>query len=60
MNNNLILFGRYSDFPKNLEKIGKVYNNKVEKKLSLNKSELLSSETNNFLNFLRKIQLHWF
>ena len=50
--NNEILEKIITEFPNNLEKIGKVYNNKVEKKLSLNKSELLSSETNNFLNFL--------
>ena len=49
---NKILEKIIAEFPKNLDKIGKEYNNKVEKKLSLNKSELLSAETNNFLNFL--------
>ena len=40
------------EFPKNLDKIGNKFNNKVEKKLSLNDSNLLSFNTNNFLNFL--------
>ena len=39
-------------FPKNLDQIGNEFNNKVEKKLSLNDSKLLSQHTNNFLNFL--------
>ena len=33
--NNEILEKIITEFPNNLEKIGKVYNNKVEKKLSL-------------------------
>ena len=40
------------EFPKNLDQIGNEFNNKVEKKLSLNDSKLLSQHTNNFLNFL--------
>ena len=40
------------EFPKNLDQIGNEFNNKVEKKLSLNNSKLLSQHTNNFLNFL--------
>ena len=40
------------EFPNNLDEIGNKFENKVEKKLSLNKSALLSVNTNNFLNFL--------
>ena len=50
--NNQILDEILKEFPKNLEKIGNKFNNKVEKKLSLNDSNLLSYHTNNFLNFL--------
>lgn len=40
------------EFPNDLDKIGKKFNNKVERKFSLNKTELLSNDTNNFINFL--------
>ncbi len=40
------------DFPKNIDKIGNEYNNKAEKKLSLNDAEKLSITTNNFINYL--------
>ena len=40
------------DFPKNINKIGNEYNNKAEKKLSLNDAEKLSATTNNFINYL--------
>ena len=50
--NEKILNDIVNDFPKNLDKIGNKFNNKVEKKLSLNDSKLLSYQTNNFLNFL--------
>ena len=40
------------EFPNNLDQIGNNFNNKVEKKLALNDSKLLSVNTNNFLNFL--------
>lgn len=45
---NLIL----NEFPEDLDQIGNNFHNKVEKKLSLNNSKLLSYETNNFINFL--------
>ncbi len=41
-----------SDFPKNIKEIGNNYNNKAEKKLSLNSPEKFSVDTNNFINFL--------
>ena len=50
--NESILNELINEFPKNLDQIGNNFNNKVEKKFSLNKSTLLSDSTNNFLNFL--------
>ena len=50
--NENVLNAIIDEFPKNLDEIGNNFNNKVEKKLSLNKSVLLSHSTNNFLNFL--------
>ncbi len=50
--NESILNNILNDFPNNLEKIGKNFNNKVEKKLSLNKAEMFSDDTNNFIYFL--------
>ena len=50
--NEKILSKVLDDFPKNLEKIGKRFNNTVEKKYSLNKSNMLSIDTNNFINYL--------
>lgn len=50
--NNQILDEILKEFPNNLDLIGNKFNNKVEKKLSLNNSKLLSFNTNNFLNFL--------
>ena len=50
--NNDLLNNLINEFPKNLDKIGNKFENKVERKLSLNKSHLLSNNTNNFLNFL--------
>jgi Rps23 Pro-64 3,4-dihydroxylase Tpa1-like proline 4-hydroxylase len=50
--NNNLLNDIINEFPKNLDKIGNKFENKVERKLSLNKSHLLSDNTNNFLNFL--------
>ena len=41
-----------NDFPKNIKDIGNEYNNKAEKKLSLNQSEKFSQITNNFINYL--------
>ena len=41
-----------SDFPSNIKDIGNEFNNKAEKKLSLNSAEKLSLKTNNFINFL--------
>ena len=40
------------DFPKNIKDIGNEFNNKAEKKLSLNSAEKLSEATNNFINYL--------
>ena len=41
-----------NDFPSNIKDIGNEFNNKAEKKLSLNSAEKLSLKTNNFINFL--------
>ena len=41
-----------NDFPKNIKDIGNEYNNKAEKKLSLNQAEKFSEITNNFINYL--------
>lgn len=41
-----------NDFPSNMDQIGNKFNNKAEKKLSLNTPEKFSVETNNFINFL--------
>ena len=41
-----------NDFPNNIKDIGNKFNNKAEKKLSLNSAEKLSVTTNNFINFL--------
>ena len=41
-----------NDFPSNIQDIGNEFNNKAEKKLSLNSAEKLSIATNNFINFL--------
>ena len=41
-----------ADFPSNIKDIGNEFNNKAEKKLSLNSAEKLSLKTNNFINFL--------
>ena len=40
-----------NDFPSNIKDIGNEFNNKAEKKLSLNSAEKLSDKTNNFINF---------
>ena len=40
------------DFPSNIDKIGNQFNNKAEKKLSLNSPEKFSIGTNNFINYL--------
>lgn len=50
--NDIVLNDIINEFPKNLSDIGDKFENKVEKKLSLNNSKLLSHETNNFINFL--------
>ena len=50
--NEEILNKILKDFPKNIKDIGNEYNNKAEKKLSLNSPEKFSIETNNFINFL--------
>lgn len=50
--NEVILNNILNEFPKNLEKLGKKFNNKVEKKYSLNKANLLSNDINIFINFL--------
>ena len=49
---NEVLNNILNEFPNNLDVIGNNFNNKVEKKLSINNTKLLSSETNNFINFL--------
>ena len=41
-----------NDFPKNIREIGNEFNNKAEKKLSLNSAEKFSETTNNFINYL--------
>jgi len=50
--NHKILDEIINEFPKNLKEIGNKFDNKVERKLSLNSSNLLSNQTNDFLNFL--------
>ena len=45
---NIIL----NDFPNNLDKVGINFNNVAEKKITLNDVNLLSQNTNNFINFL--------
>jgi len=50
--NHKILDEIINEFPKNLKEIGNKFDNKVERKLSLNNSNLLSNQTNDFLNFL--------
>jgi Rps23 Pro-64 3,4-dihydroxylase Tpa1-like proline 4-hydroxylase len=50
--NKQLLEDVLKEFPSDLESIGKNFDNKVEKKLSLNNSRLLSTGTNNFINFL--------
>lgn len=50
--NNKVLDEIINEFPKNLNEIGNKFENKVERKLSLNNSNLLSNQTNDFLNFL--------
>ena len=44
---NIIL----NDFPQNLDKVGVNFNNVAEKKITLNDVNLLSHNTNNFINF---------
>tara|TARA_B100001029_G_scaffold179567_1_gene189587 strand:+ start:595 stop:1386 length:792 start_codon:yes stop_codon:yes gene_type:complete len=41
-----------NDFPKNIKDIGNEFNNKAEKKLSLNTADKFSESTNNFINYL--------
>ena len=50
--NDDLLNNILNEFPKNLDQIGEKFNNKVEKKLSLNDPKNFSDETNNFINFL--------
>ena len=50
--NEKILNNIINEFPNNIQEIGNQFDNKVEKKLSLNDSEKLSQETNNFINYL--------
>jgi len=50
--NEEILNKILNDFPKNIKDIGSEFNNKAEKKLSLNSAEKLSGATNNFINYL--------
>lgn len=49
---NEILDKILEEFPKELGNKGEIYNNKAEKKVTLNKTENLSDSTNNFINFL--------
>ena len=49
---NEVLNNILNEFPGNLDVIGNNFNNKVEKKLSINNTKLLSSQTNNFINFI--------
>ena len=41
-----------SEFPDNIDQIGDNFDNKVEKKLTLNDVNKFSNKTNNFINFL--------
>ena len=50
--NDEILNRILKDFPSNIDEIGNKFNNKAEKKLSLNSPEKFSLETNNFINYL--------
>lgn len=50
--NHEILETILQDFPKDIRKVGNEYNNKAEKKLSLNNAEKFSITTNNFINYL--------
>ena len=50
--NEKVLNNIINEFPNNIQEIGNQFDNKVEKKLSLNDSEKLSQETNNFINYL--------
>ena len=40
------------NFPKNSDEYSDVFNNKIEKKLTLNNPSQFSEENNNFINFL--------
>ena len=50
--NSQVLEKILEDFPGNIGEIGNNFNNKAEKKLSLNDPEKLSITTNNFINYL--------
>ena len=50
--NEQLLNNILNEFPSNIEEIGDKFDNKVEKKLSLNNTDKFSHETNNFINFL--------
>ena len=45
-----------NEFPENINQIGDKFDNKVEKKLSLNDTNKFSLETNNFINYLNSEQ----
>jgi Rps23 Pro-64 3,4-dihydroxylase Tpa1-like proline 4-hydroxylase len=49
---NSLLNKILEEFPRNIHQIGDNFDNKVEKKLSLNDTNKFSYETNNFINFL--------
>ena len=48
----ILLNNILDEFTDNIQKIGDNFDNKVEKKLSLNDTDKFSNETNNFINFL--------
>ena len=50
--NEEILEKILNDFPKNIRDIGNEFDNKAEKKLSLNSADKFSNTTNNFINYL--------
>lgn len=45
-----------NDFPSNIDEIGDKFNNKVEKKITLNNTNKFSELTNDFINFLNSIK----
>ena len=50
--NEVLLNNILNEFPNNIQQIGDNFENKVEKKLSLNDTSKFSIDTNNFINYL--------